>query len=114
LSGNYQLVQLAPWLLGSANPIRFEFISHKLLRLAVPVALSVLLLVSPLLKSPWYKMIFIAQIVFYALSLISLARLAKRGMLARVADAAGTFVLLNGAAVVALANFISGKRAAWR
>lgn len=114
LSGNYQLVQLAPWLLRRENPIRFEFVSHKLLRLAVPVALAALLLVAPLLKSPFYKVIFLAQVIFYALSLISLARLAKRGILARAADAAGTFVLLNTAALVALANFVSGKRAAWR
>jgi poly-beta-1,6-N-acetyl-D-glucosamine synthase len=114
LSGNYQLVQFAPWLLGRENPIRFEFVSHKLLRLAVPVALAPLLVVAPLLKAPFYKVIFLAQVIFYALSLISLARLAKRGILARVADAAGTFVLLNGAAAVALANFVSGKRAAWR
>lgn len=114
LSGNYQLVQFAPWLLGRGNPIRFEFVSHKLLRLAVPVALAALLVVAPLLKAPFYKMIFVAQVIFYALSLISLARLARHGILARVADAAGTFVLLNGAAVVALANFVSGKRAAWR
>ena len=114
LSGNYQLVQLAPWLLGRENPIRLEFISHKLLRLAVPAALAALLLLSPWLQAPFYKLIFIAQVIFYALSLISLARLAKRGILARVADAAGAFVLLNSAAVVALANFISGKRAAWR
>jgi biofilm PGA synthesis N-glycosyltransferase PgaC len=114
LSGNYQLVQFAPWLLGRENPIRFEFVSHKLLRLAVPVALAALLAVAPLLKAPFYKVIFLAQVIFYALSLISLARLAKRGILARVADAAGTFVLLNGAAAVALANFVSGKRAAWR
>jgi len=114
LSGNYQLVQYAPWLLGKENPIRFEFISHKLLRLAVPVALAALLIVAPLLKAPFYKVIFLAQVIFYALSLISLARLLKRGVLARVADAAGTFVLLNGAAAVALANFVSGKRAAWR
>ena len=114
LSGNYQLVQLAPWLLGNENPIRFEFVSHKLLRLAVPVALAALLVLSPLLKSPFYKVVFLAQLIFYALSLISLARLAKRGIVARVADTAATFVLLNGAAVVALANFVSGKRAAWR
>jgi poly-beta-1,6-N-acetyl-D-glucosamine synthase len=114
LSGNYQLVQFAPWLLGRENPIRFEFVSHKLLRLAVPVALAVLLLLSPLLKSPIYKVIFLGQLIFYALSLISLAQLARRGILARIADAAGTFVLLNGAAVVALANFVSGKRTAWR
>ena len=114
LSGNYQLVQFAPWLLGSENPIRFEFVSHKLLRLTVPVALAILLVVSPFLKAPFYKVIFLAQVIFYALSLISLARLAKSGILARLADAAGTFVLLNGAAVVALANFVSGKRTAWR
>jgi len=114
LSGNYQLVQFAPWLLGRENPIRFEFVSHKLLRLAVPLALAPLLVVAPLLKAPFYKVIFLAQVIFYALSLISLARLAKHGILARVADAAGTFVLLNGAAAVALANFVSGKRAAWR
>ena len=78
------------------------------------IALGVLLVVSPLLKAPFYKVVFLAQVIFYALSLISLARLAKGGILARIADAAGTFVLLNGAAVVALANFISGKRAAWR
>ena len=114
LSGNYQLVQLAPWVLRRENPIRFEFVSHKLLRLAIPVALAALLLVAPLLKSPFYKVIFLAQVIFYSLSLISLTRLAKRGILARAADAAGTFVLLNTAAVVALANFVSGKRAAWR
>ena len=114
LSGNYQLIQLAPWLLSGENRIRFEFISHKLLRLAVPVALTALLMIPLALRHPFYKVILIAQVVFYALSLISLARLAKGGILARVADAAGTFVLLNGAAVVAMANFISGKRAAWR
>jgi poly-beta-1,6-N-acetyl-D-glucosamine synthase len=114
LSGNYQLVQVAPWLLGRENPIRLEFVSHKLLRLAVPVALAALLVAAPLLKAPFYKVIFLAQVIFYGLSLLSLARLAKSGILARVADAAGTFVLLNGAAVVALANFVSGKRAAWR
>src|SRR5207247_9241227 len=27
LSGNYQLLQLAPWMLTSANPVRFEFVS---------------------------------------------------------------------------------------
>jgi len=114
LGGNYQLLQLAPWLLSGRNPIRFEFVSHKLLRLTVPVALAALLVIPLVLKSPFYKLVFVAQVIFYALSLISLGRLAGRGVLARIADAAGTFVLLNGAAVVAFANFIAGKRTAWR
>ena len=37
----------------------------------------------------------------------------KAGILTRIADAAGTFVLLNGAAVVALVDFVTGRRAAW-
>jgi cellulose synthase/poly-beta-1,6-N-acetylglucosamine synthase-like glycosyltransferase len=113
LSGNYQLVQLAPWLLGWSNPIWFEFVSHKLLRLAVPLALAALLLSSVGLHGPFYRTVLILQLAFYALSAMALGGLVKRGFLARVADAAGTFVLLNGAAVVALANFVSGRRAAW-
>jgi len=114
LSGNYQLVQMAPWLLGASNPIRFEFISHKLLRLVVPFALAILLLSSLALHGSFYRIALIAQLVFYALSVVSLSQIASSGSLVRVADAAGTFVLLNGAAVVALANFMSGRKAAWR
>jgi len=114
LSGNYQLVQLAPWLLTSENPIRFEFVSHKLLRLAVPFALAVLLLSSMFLRGVFYRGALIAQLFFYALSAISLSQLVRKGILARIADAAGTFVLLNAAALVALANFVAGRRTAWR
>jgi poly-beta-1,6-N-acetyl-D-glucosamine synthase len=113
LSGNYQLLQLAPWLLSSSNPIRFEFVSHKLLRLAVPFALAALLAASFVLREPFYRLVLILQLVFYALSVLALSRLVKGGVLAHFADAAGTFVLLNGAAVVALANFVAGRRAAW-
>jgi len=113
LNGNYQLVQLAPWLLSGSNPIRFEFVSHKLLRLAVPFALAGLLLASLRLNGSFYRAVLILQLMFYALSVLALSRLLKRGILARVADVAGTFVLLNGAAVVALVNFAAGRRAAW-
>jgi cellulose synthase/poly-beta-1,6-N-acetylglucosamine synthase-like glycosyltransferase len=44
LAGNFQLLQLAPWLLDPrANPLWFRFVSHKLLRLAAPWAILVLL-----------------------------------------------------------------------
>ena len=37
LAGNFQLVQLAPWLLSPVrNPLWFRFVSHKLLRLLAP------------------------------------------------------------------------------
>lgn len=112
LSGNYQLVQLAPWLLSSANPIRFEFVSHKLLRLAVPFALCAALVASGLLPGPIYRVAFLLQAGFYGLSSLALLR-PKRGPLARFAEAAFTFVLLNTAAFVAFLHFVSGRRAAW-
>ncbi len=113
LSGNYQLVQLAPWILSRENSIRFEFVCHKLLRLVAPVALAVLLVASLMLKHPFYRAMLVLQLAFYGLSMLSLSRIMRGGVLARVADAAGTFVLLNGAAGLALVNFVTGRRAAW-
>jgi biofilm PGA synthesis N-glycosyltransferase PgaC len=112
LSGNYQLLQLAPWLLRSENPIRFEFISHKLSRLAVPFALLALLVASLFLGQPFYRAALVAQLAFYALSMAGVAGL-RIGPLARVADAARTFVVLNCAALVAFINFVIGRKAVW-
>jgi biofilm PGA synthesis N-glycosyltransferase PgaC len=112
LSGNYQLLQLAPWLLSSQNPIRFEFVSHKLSRLAVPFALVTLLIASLFLSQPFYHAALVAQLAFYALSLAAMAGI-KIGPLSRLADPARTFVVLNSAAVVAFINFVSGRKAVW-
>jgi hypothetical protein len=112
LSGNYQLLQLASWLLGSSNPIRFEFVSHKLSRLAVPFALVGLLVASVFLPEPWYRAALIAQLAFYALSVLAILGV-KIGPLSRVADAARTFVVLNSAALVAFVNFVTGRKAVW-
>jgi biofilm PGA synthesis N-glycosyltransferase PgaC len=112
LSGSYQLLQLAPWLLSSENPIRFEFVSHKLSRLAVPFALLALLIASMFLRQPFYRAALGTQILFYALSLAALADI-KIGPLARIADPARTFVVLNSAAVVAFVNFVTGRKAVW-
>jgi poly-beta-1,6-N-acetyl-D-glucosamine synthase len=113
LYGNYQLLQLAPWLLSWNNPLLFEFVSHKLLRLIVPFALALLLISSILLPGNFYRTVMILQLAFYTLSGLALGRIIKRGILGRIADPSGTFVLLNGAALVALANFVTGRRAAW-
>jgi poly-beta-1,6-N-acetyl-D-glucosamine synthase len=112
LSGNYQLLQLAPWLLSSQNEIRFEFVSHKLSRLAVPFALLALLIASMFLPQPLYRAALGAQLAFYALSLVALAGV-KIGPLSRIADPARTFVVLNSAAMVAFINFVTGRKAVW-
>jgi len=112
LSGNYQLLQMAPWLLSTQNAIRFEFISHKLSRLAVPFALVVLLIASMFLPQPFYRGVLVGQLAFYALSLAALSGI-KIGPLSRVADPARTFVVLNSAAMVAFVNFVMGRKAVW-
>ena len=113
LSGNYQLVQLAPWILSWRNPLLWRFLSHKLLRLAIPFALAAMLVASLLLNAPLYHLTLFLQLCFYALALLAFARLPRLGLIGRVADAAGTFVMLNTAAVVAFANFVAGRKAAW-
>jgi biofilm PGA synthesis N-glycosyltransferase PgaC len=112
LTGNYQLLQVAPWLLSSENPIRFEFLSHKLLRLVAPFALAALFLASMLVSGSVYKVALVLQLAFYALGLLGVLQL-RRGPIARLADAALTFVVLNTAALVAFANFITGRKAVW-
>ena len=112
LTGNYQLVQFAPWLLGSSNPLRFEFISHKLMRLFAPFALLAALIAALALPQPIYRAALIMQVAFYGLGLIAMTKLLK-GPLARVADAASTFVILNSAAAVAFVKFVTGRRVAW-
>jgi poly-beta-1,6-N-acetyl-D-glucosamine synthase len=112
LSGNYQLLRLAPWLLSGSNRIRFEFVSHKLLRLAVPFALIVALVSCAFLPGIFYRVCLILQVILYALSLLAAGHF-KLGFLTRVSDAALTFVLLNTAAVVAFANYVTGKKVAW-
>jgi hypothetical protein len=112
LSGNYQLFQFEPWLLSGKNPIRMEFVSHKLLRLVVPFALLACLGSCALLQGSFYRTILVLQLVFYSLSLVGMARV-KTGLFSRLGDAAYTFVVLNIAAIVAFANFVSGRKTAW-
>lgn len=112
LGGNYQLLQLAPWILSAQNPIRFEFVSHKLLRLVVPFALIVVFATSVFLPGPIYRILWFLQVTFYGMSVLAVVRL-KRGLLAQGANAALTFVVLNTAAVAAFANFIAGRKAVW-
>jgi poly-beta-1,6-N-acetyl-D-glucosamine synthase len=112
LGGNYQLLQLAPWLLSRENPVRFEFVSHKLLRLLVPFAMVGLLVSSVVLEGPFYRACLWAQAGFYALSLLAFMHV-RLGILGRVADPAKTLVVLNVAALVAFTKFITGRKTAW-
>lgn len=112
LTGNYQLLQLAPWLLRRENPLRFEFISHKLTRLVVPFALVGALITAAFLRGSFYRFAFWAQVGFYGLSLLGWIGF-KLGPLSRLAEAAYTFARLNIAALLAFVNFVTGHKTVW-
>jgi poly-beta-1,6-N-acetyl-D-glucosamine synthase len=112
LTGNYQLLQLAPWLWSRENPLRFEFISHKLTRLMVPFALLAVLATAAFLPGPLFRVAFWAQIGFYAMSLLGWTGW-NLGPVSRLGEVAYTFAALNMAALVAFANFVTGHKTVW-
>ena len=110
LSGNFQLVMRLPQLLLPwSNPIWLQFFSHKLLRLAVPWSLLLMLILSALLPGTIYHVLFFAQLAGYLLALVG----ANRNVAARLrlASAASSFVVLNTAAWVAFWVWITGRSA---
>ncbi len=112
LVGNYQLLQLAPWVLTSANPLRLQLVCHKLLRLLMPLSLLTVLVSTIWLRQGMYELALILQIIFYALAMLSFLR-KKTGFLSRLSNISLAFLLLNTAAAVALIYFITGRKEAW-
>ena len=111
LTGNYQLLRLAPWLLSGANPLRFRLISHKLLRLTVPILLVLMLLSSCFAIGPFYRIIFWSQIAFYATAGVGTLQPSANRL--KPVAIAHTFVMLNTAATIALYNFVVSRYKVW-
>jgi poly-beta-1,6-N-acetyl-D-glucosamine synthase len=111
LTGNYQLLRLAPWLLSFENPLLFRFLSHKVLRLMVPMLLVVMLLSSWAAGGTLYRALFWLQIGFYFLAAAGMVSSSMRRM--KPVAVASTFVTLNAAAAFALFNFITGREKIW-
>lgn len=111
LAGNYQLVQLAPWLLSpAANPLWFRFASHKLLRLLAPWLIVLMTLASAALSTrhPMYALTFCAIVVSAVLVGVAvLAPALGRRFPLRIALA---FFYLNLFAAQALLAFARNRR----
>lgn len=112
LVGNYQIVRIAPWVLSRANPLRFEFVCHKLLRLLVPFALVAAFVTSMFLKAALYDVAFDAQLLVCLLAALASLR-PRLGIITRLASVSLAFLILNAAAAVALFYFVSGKKQVW-
>lgn len=108
LAGTYQLIARLPSaVVPGRNPAWLAMVSHKLARLAVPWALLAMLVISAVLRGPFYGPLFAAQAALTLLGVAGLvSRLAARS---RIATAVGSFLMLNGAAWVAFWVWISGR-----
>jgi biofilm PGA synthesis N-glycosyltransferase PgaC len=89
-------------------------ISHKLMRLLVPILLVTLLASSALLASHsvLYMGALASQIVFYSLAALGSAR--NIPILTRVAAPASAFCMLNAAVVVGLYKFLFTRGPLWK
>lgn len=102
LAGNWQLIARLPALLDPVNnPVFFAWVSHKFLRLVVPWALLSALLASALAWGWFYRLAFVLQLVAYGVAILALwlPAIARRVPLL---PAAGTFLMLNLAALMSL------------
>ena len=105
LAGNFQLIQLAPWILGPSNRVLFQLVSHKLLRLAVPYFFLLLLV-----TSPWPFAVL--QLLFWLMAAIAIRH--RIPVLQRIAAPASALLVLNAAAVVGLYTFLFTRGPLWR
>ena len=114
LAGNFQLLQLAPWLLTRQNRLRFELISHKLLRLLAPVLLATLLIASALLANhgSLYVGALSAQLTFYVLA--GLGAVLDVPVITKIAAPASAFCMLNAAVVVGFYKFLFTRGPLWK
>ena len=114
LAGNYQAMALCPDLVNPRrNPLWFQFMSHKVCRLAAPFMLVMLFLSSAALAGEFpYTVVFLAQVAGYSAALIGWGLIAA-GVRERWTSAAYTFCLLNYAAFVGAIRFVRRDPALW-
>jgi len=114
LAGNFQLFRLAPWTLSPRNPVLFQLVSHKVMRLVAPYFL-ILLLISTLALSGG-SLIFAAFAALQIFGLIvAIAGLRYRiPVLHRVAAPASAVLILEAAAVAGFYRFIVTRGPLWK
>lgn len=121
LAGNFQLLQQAPWLLSGTNRVRFQLVSHKLLRLLVPYALVLMVLAPAALalsssglapgQAAWGAVAAV-QLVFWLAALLALR--VRIPVLHKILGPASALLLLNAAAVAGLYRFLFTSGPLWK
>jgi hypothetical protein len=114
LSGNFQLIAEAPWLLTPANRVLFQLLSHKLLRLIVPYFFVTLFLATGALAldSAAFALFGLLQAIFWFLATLALRF--RIPVIGRIAAPASAMLVLNLAAVAGLWRFLFTRGPLWK
>ena len=114
LAGNWQSFALHRWLFSpSANPVWWQFLSHKVFRLLVPWALMLAFMASVVGDTPFLRAMLTLQLIVYGVGALALLNLP--GSSSRPATFLKVFLRLNAAAVVGTVRYFSDVRAvSWR
>jgi GT2 family glycosyltransferase len=110
-AGNFQLLTRERWLLWPAhNRLWFQAVSHKGLRLLLPLMHAIALVASVYLatRTPFYLAIAGLQISFYALGIGGAVARRRASRIARILALPYVVCLLNWATVAGLIRFLRG------
>jgi len=116
LFGNYQIFLIFRSLFNPLNsPVAIQLFSHKFLRVIIPFfMIAIFFLNLNLLDDPFYRNIFILQVIFYGMAITGgLARYKKYGILkliSRVCYIPYVFCLLNFSAFIGFMRFIGSRQ----
>jgi biofilm PGA synthesis N-glycosyltransferase PgaC len=111
IGGTFQLFARERWLLSPReNPLWFETVSHKALRLAIPVLLGTLLVANLALLAEWpYRVTMAAQLAFYAAAVAGYGNHhARRRRM--VLTLPYTMCLLSWATVLGFVRFVTNQQ----
>jgi cellulose synthase/poly-beta-1,6-N-acetylglucosamine synthase-like glycosyltransferase len=114
LAGNFQLVQLAPWLLLPTNRVWFQFVCHKIMRLLVPMFLALAFISSAAaaMHSKLFFALLLLQVGFYLAAIFGSK--IEVGAIRKLSGVAEAFCMLNVAVVVAFYKYLFAERPLWR
>jgi biofilm PGA synthesis N-glycosyltransferase PgaC len=108
IGGNFQLFSRERWLLNPRlNPLWFETVSHKALRLTIPIWLGLMLVANlALLQHQLYQFLMAGQVAFYAAAVAGLGQhQARRRRM--VLTLPYTMCLLSWATIVGFVRFVT-------
>jgi poly-beta-1,6-N-acetyl-D-glucosamine synthase len=111
-TGNIQQIREIRGLLAPLRPLPlFFFVSHKVLRLVVPLAMVAALVSNAfLLASPFFRALFCLQSVFYLLAAVG----ARWRLSPRLLALPHYFTMINAAVFVALYGVLARRPLAWK